>query len=215
MTEIDTTNYAKFRSSNPVVHRMIDGFYGAVRSLVQSLDPDSVLDAGCGEGETMTRLEGCLPERVAGIDVREECVAFTQRRFPSVDVSQGSVYALEFPDRAFELVLCLEVLEHLDDPAAAVSELSRVSDRDLVLSVPHEPWFRVGSMLRGKHLARLGNHPEHLQHWRVRTFEEFLAPLVEVVSVSKAFPWLIAHCRPRSARPPQSAIPAADRSRRG
>jgi SAM-dependent methyltransferase len=214
MTGPDTTNYAKFQSSNPAVLRMIDGFYGRVRSLVRSLDPDSVLDAGCGEGETVARLADCLPERVAGFDVQEECVAFTQQRFPGMEVSQQSIYSLEFPDRGFDLVLCLEVLEHLDDPSAALSELSRVSGRDLVLSVPHEPWFRVGSMLRGKHLARLGNHPEHVQHWGVRTFERFLAPRVELVSVSKAFPWLIAHCRPRSARPRQSAIPAARRSRR-
>jgi 2-polyprenyl-3-methyl-5-hydroxy-6-metoxy-1,4-benzoquinol methylase len=196
-TEIETTNYAKFQSRNPLVTRMIDGFYGTVRSLVGSLDPESVLDAGCGEGETVARLDGCLPAAVAGVDMREECVAFTRERFPSMKVSRQSVYSLDFGDRSFDLVLCLEVLEHLDDPAAAISELSRVSRRDLVLSVPHEPWFRIGSLLRGNHVSRLGNHPEHVQHWRARTFRRFLAPQVEVVSLATAFPWLIAHCRPR------------------
>jgi hypothetical protein len=89
------------------------------------------------------------------------------------------------------------VLEHLEDPAAAISELARVSRGDVVLSVPHEPWFRLGSLLRGKYVSRLGNHPEHVQHWRPRTFERFLTPQVEVVSVGTAFPWLIAQCRPR------------------
>jgi 2-polyprenyl-3-methyl-5-hydroxy-6-metoxy-1,4-benzoquinol methylase len=114
-----------------------------------------------------------------------------------MDVSQQSVYQLAFPDRAFGLVLCLEVLEHLDEPGVALAELARVSRRDLVLSVPHEPWFRAGSLLRGKHLARLGNHPEHLQQWDRRSFAAFLTERVEVVNVGSAFPWLIAHCRPR------------------
>jgi hypothetical protein len=37
-------------------------------------------------------------------------------------------------------------------------------------SVPFEPYFRIGNVLRGKHLGRLGNHPEHVQHWNLRTF---------------------------------------------
>jgi 2-polyprenyl-3-methyl-5-hydroxy-6-metoxy-1,4-benzoquinol methylase len=195
--EIDSTNYEKFRSGNPVVLRLINRFYGTVHTLVESLAPDSVLDAGCGEGETVARLADALPRTVAGIDVRPDCVAFSSQRFPWMDVSQQSVYQLAFPDRAFDLVLCLEVLEHLDEPEAALAELSRVSRRDLVLSVPHEPWFRAGSLLRGKHVARLGNHPEHLQQWDRRSFAAFLTERVEVVNLGGAFPWLIAHCRPR------------------
>jgi len=197
VAEIETSNYAKFRSHNPVVRRLIDRFYLNVRSFVEPLEPDSVLDAGCGEGETIARLADCLPQRVAGVDVREDCVAFTRRRFSWMEVSRQSVYELAFPGGTFDLVLCLEVLEHLDQPADALSELCRVSRRDLVLSVPHEPWFRVGSLLRGQHLARLGDHPEHVQRWDKRAFTKFLAPRVEVVRVATAFPWLIAHCRPR------------------
>jgi SAM-dependent methyltransferase len=197
VAEIETTNYAKFQSRNPVAIRLIDRFYATLRSLVMSLEPDSVLDAGCGEGETVARLADCLPRRVAGIDTRDDCVGFTRRRFPWMDVSRQSVYELAFGDGAFDLVLCLEVLEHLDDPAVALSELARVGRRDLVISVPHEPWFRVGSLLRGRHLSRLGNHPEHVQRWARGGFREFLVPQVEVVSLTTAFPWLIAHCRPR------------------
>ncbi len=198
MTEIATTNYEKFQTANPVVARMIDRFYARLRSLVASLSPRSVLDAGCGEGETLARLDAVLPDRVAGIDVREECIAYARHRFPEgIELSQQSVYELAFPDREFDLVLCLEVLEHLRQPHAALAELSRVSRSDLVVSVPHEPWFQIGSLLRGNYLVGLGNHPEHVQRWNRRRFVSFLASSLEVVSVRTAFPWLIAHCRPR------------------
>src|SRR4051795_13033373 len=89
--EVDSTNYEKFRSANPVVLRLIDHFYASVRSLVESLGPDSVLDAGCGEGETVARLADSMPREIAGVDVREDCVAFSGKRFPWMDVSQQSV----------------------------------------------------------------------------------------------------------------------------
>jgi 2-polyprenyl-3-methyl-5-hydroxy-6-metoxy-1,4-benzoquinol methylase len=194
---VDTTNFAKFQTGNPVVRRLIDRFYERLRSIVAPLGAASVLDAGCGEGETISRLGDLLPEPVFAVDILDESVAFTKRRLPSVEVSRHSVYELPFEDDRFDLVLCLEVLEHLERPSAAVGELRRVAREHLVLSVPFEPYFRLGSLLRAKYVRQLGNHPEHVNHWTRRSFPRFLAPQVDVVEVGVAFPWLIAHCRAR------------------
>ncbi len=192
-----STNFEKFQTSNPVVRRLIDRFYGRLGAIVEQLRPGSVLDAGCGEGETLARLGEWLPERVAAVDLSPEAVEFTGRRFPGAEVRRESVYDLPFADGAFELVLCLEVLEHLRDPGAALAELSRVSSSEIVLSVPHEPWFQAGSLLRGKYVRTLGNHPEHVNHWNPRTLRALLSPRLEVISVARSLPWLIAHCRVR------------------
>jgi 2-polyprenyl-3-methyl-5-hydroxy-6-metoxy-1,4-benzoquinol methylase len=114
---------------------------------------------------------------------------------------RGSVQALPFAARSFDMVTCLEVLEHLADPAAAVRELARVARGAIVVSVPHEPYFQLGNLLRGKYLSENGNHPEHVQHWNPRTFEKFLRESVSRESVAEvriieAFPWIIACCRP-------------------
>jgi SAM-dependent methyltransferase len=194
---VDTSNFAKFQTSNPVVRRLIDRFYDRLRAIVEPFDASSVLDAGCGEGETIARLSDVLPRRVSAIDILEESVAFTKRRLPFVEASRQSIYELPFEDGAFDLVLSLEVLEHLDRPSDALGELTRVGSRNLVLSVPHEPYFRLGSLLRGKYVRGLGNHPEHVNHWNRRSFSAFLEPRVDVVDVAVAFPWLIAHCRAR------------------
>ena len=192
-----STNFEKFQTSNPVVRRLIDRFYGRLGAIVEQLRPGSVLDAGCGEGETLARLGAWLPERIAAVDLSPEAVEFTSRRFPGAEVRRESVYELPFEDSAFELVLCLEVLEHLRDPGAALEELSRVSSAEVVLSVPHEPWFRAGSLLRGKYVGTLGNHPEHVNHWNPRTLRGLLSTQVEVISVDRSLPWLIARCRVR------------------
>lgn len=168
-----------------------------MREVVEPLGADSVLDAGCGEGETLARIGEVAGQRAAAIDIVDECVAYTRLRLPHVEVSKASVYELPFADRAFDLVLCLEVMEHLDRPADALRELSRVSARDLVVSVPYEPYFRLGSLLRGKYVRGLGNHPEHVNHWNRRSLPAFMQAQVDVAEVSVAFPWLIAHCRVR------------------
>src|SRR6185503_4035992 len=99
---------------------------------------------------------------------------------------------LPFADSSFVLVLCLEVLEHLDDPAAAVRELARVAAAGVVVSVPFEPWFRIGSLLRGKYVRTLGNHPEHVNHFNRRSLATLLEPALDILTIRTAFPWLIA-----------------------
>ena len=198
---VESTNLAKFRTRNPVVRRLIDRFYGRLETMVEPLAPGSLLDAGCGEGETIARLDSLLPARVAAVDLSPDAVEFTARRFPAITVTRQSVYDLPFDDGAFELVLCLEVLEHLEDPGAAVTELARVSSGRLIVSVPHEPWFRIGSLLRGNYVTNLGNHPEHVNHWTAASLRLFLESRAELLELGASFPWLLASCRRARAAP--------------
>lgn len=174
----------KYHDPNPVVGFVIRRFFERLGGVLAELRPESVLDAGCGEGEMLRR--GALPPGVRPV--------LLDRNPDSAAQLLGSVTALPFASRSFDVVTCLEVLEHLEDPASAVRELARVARRAIVVSVPHEPWFRAGNVLRGKHLGGLGNHPEHVQHWNFRSFEKFLSAGVPEVRIIGAFPWIIACC---------------------
>jgi SAM-dependent methyltransferase len=182
----------KYSDTNPVVSFVIGRFFQRLHGVIAEMNPRSVLDAGCGEGEMLRR--GVLPAAV-----RPVCLDF--RAAPLAEITgpsrvRGSVLALPFAARSFDMVTCLEVLEHLEHPAAAVRELASVARHAVILSVPHEPYFRIGNVLRGKHLSRLGNHPEHVQHWNFRTFGAFLEGSLAEVRIVEAFPWIIACCRP-------------------
>lgn len=193
---METSNYEKFQTGNPVVRKLFDRFYGKVGALVDPLDPGTVLDAGCGEGETLERLDGMLSGSVTGVDLNPESVEFAAKRIPSGQFQVADLTVLPFEDDSFELVLCLEVLEHIPNPAPALAELSRVCRGNIVLSVPSEPWFRLGSLARGKYLKGWGNHPEHVNHWNPRSLHRFLEAGTEVVSVERSTPWLVAQVRP-------------------
>lgn len=194
---METTNYEKFQTQNPIVRRLFDGFFETVGRMIAEVGPEKVLDAGCGEGETIERLGGLLPHPVTGVDLNAESVRFAAARLPEDSFETADLLALPFDDDSFDLVLCLEVLEHIPDPRPALTELARVSSSDLILSVPHEPWFRLGSLARGNYLSGLGNHPEHVNHWNPRTFTEFLSGAVEPVEVTTSLPWVVARCRVR------------------
>ena len=64
---------------------------------------------------------------------------------PAVECVLGDVTRLEFPDRAFDLVLCAEVLEHIptDKLRRACAEISRVAGRHVVIGVPYNQDIRV------------------------------------------------------------------------
>ena len=182
----------KYSDTNPVVSFVIGRFFHRLSTVLSGLDPHSVLDAGCGEGEMLRR--GVLPSGVQPVCLDLLPPSLAQVAAPARVCA--SVLALPFADRSFHTVTCLEVLEHLDDPSAAVRELTRVAQSAFVVSVPFEPYFRIGNVLRGKHLRLLGNHPEHVQHWNLRTFHAFLSKLAAEVQIIEAFPWIIACCRP-------------------
>ncbi|MFM9045787.1 MAG: class I SAM-dependent methyltransferase [Solirubrobacterales bacterium] len=196
---METTNYEKFQTGNPVVRRLFERFFETVGRMVRESSPKTVLDAGCGEGETIERLGDLLPHPVTGVDLNPDSVAFAVERLPGDRFDTADLLNLPFGDDSFDLVLCLEVLEHIPDPRPALAELARVSSRELILSVPHEPWFRLGSLARGKYVSGLGNHPEHVNHWNSRTFRSFLSTAVDPVEVTTSLPWVVARCRVRGA----------------
>jgi len=184
----------KYHDPNPVVRFVLRRFFDRIGTAVAEIAPASILDAGCGEGELMRR--SVLPEAipVTSLDLNPDSLEYFRARSTRQDMVCASLHALPFAGARFDAVLCLEVLEHLPDPAAALGELSRVARKAVILSVPHEPYFRIGNVLRGKHLSRWGDHPEHLQHWNFRTFGALLEPRFRQVRLLDAFPWIVACC---------------------
>ena len=90
-----------------------------------------------------------------------------------------------------------DVRDDVDEQA--VVEMARICGGRLVVSVPWEPWFRLGNLGRGKNIARWGNDPEHVQAFTPARLTRALSAHFEQVRVVRAFPWLIAEAsRPRA-----------------
>lgn len=133
----------------------------AVLGMLKGLAPSEVLDIGPGRGAFLWPLLDAFPDLpVTAVDPQDHHVGRIQcvssGGVPHLVGRTGDVMALPFPDRAFDVVTCLEVLEHLDQPDRAASELVRVGRRFVIASVPSKP----------------DDNPEHIQLFTDRSLRD-------------------------------------------
>ncbi len=105
-----------------------------------------VLDAGCGGGRHLCESFRTAGVDVAGVDLKWDdlCKARGYLNLMAGEtsgrwvVAQADVTKLPFADGSFDIVVCSEVLEHIEDNRTAVRELVRVlkPGGDLVVTVP-------------------------------------------------------------------------------
>lgn len=93
---------------------------------------DRILDAGCGLGHDVLMLaERVEPDgEVVGIDYSTEMIQQAQESAvdtPWVTFQTGSILDIDYPTDHFDASRADRVLQHLEDPAAAISELKRVT----------------------------------------------------------------------------------------
>jgi len=86
-----------------------------------------VLDIGCGPGTiTADFAVRVNPGKVCGVDSAVDAIDAARRDHPDVDFKIGDVYRLEFDDASWDIVHAHQVLQHLSDPVAALTEMRRV-----------------------------------------------------------------------------------------
>jgi len=111
------------------------------RNLVRRLLPrdvgPAIFDAGCADGAMCADLAAWTRAQVVGMDIAWNRTRRARERAARASFLQGDLYRIPFPDGTFPLVVCADLLEHLDDPATAMRELVRVASRYVILTVPY------------------------------------------------------------------------------
>jgi SAM-dependent methyltransferase len=100
--------------------------------------PARVLDAGCGSGRTLQEL---VPYGdVTGIELNQEAAELARSRGIG-EVCIGRLEELPWTDQSFDLITCLDVIEHTPDDRPALAELHRVCRPGgwLLVTVPAYP----------------------------------------------------------------------------
>ena len=195
-----TSNYEKYQTANPLMRRIIARFLDRVGSHLAVIRPSKVVDLGCGEGLVVEQLERLpAPVQYLGLELNPVALEHARRLHPGREFVQGDLLSYPPRESSADVVLCLEVLEHMREPSPAVERIACWTGDRAIISVPWEPWFRVGNFFRGKYLAQLGNHPEHVQQFNPASFAALLGRSFEEVRVETCFPWLIGLCRKRTS----------------
>ena len=110
-------------------------FFSALAAVRTDADA-RVVDVGCGTGIVLREFPW-RPRLLCGCDASPTALEFTRHR-DIHNLVRGDVMALPFADNSIDLLLALDVIEHLDDDAAALRELTRVlrPGGHLLLHVP-------------------------------------------------------------------------------
>jgi SAM-dependent methyltransferase len=131
-------------------------------------DTRSTLDLGCGDGRLSNLLHRERPAFLVSLDLNLPAL----RGLTSIGCC-ASAQSLPFADRAFDLVLAAETIEHLPQPiyAAALQEMARVAQKYILITVPNREdlnentavcadcgaRFHIWGHQRSYRLRRLGN----------------------------------------------------------
>jgi malonyl-CoA O-methyltransferase len=139
-------------SYNPKISQT-DGRMESIIRNAGDLNGKRILDAGCGKGRYAALLKKLFPQaEITAMDISGEMLKHVPEGIRTV---QNGILNMPFPDNAFDLVICIEALEHVVQTDAGVRELSRVVakngqliviDKNIeklgALQMPHwEKWF--------------------------------------------------------------------------
>lgn len=193
-------SYYKYGTRNPISMWLVGRFFKAVEQLLGQITFASALDIGCGEGfvtELISKIN--TQADIHACDIDEDVIEHHILENPRINFSVQSIYSPGFADESFDLVVATEVLERLDSPEKALSEIQRLTRRYAMLSVPREPLWRILNMARLAYLKNLGNTPGHLQNWSKRSFLELISGKFDIVSMVTPLPWTIILAEKRTA----------------
>lgn len=199
----NTGNYDKYCSKNFLKRWMVTRLNSKILNLltecinkitIEEKRTVKILDAGCGEGFISNLIFSNIPNvEIVGLEYTNEALKIARTLNKEITYIQGDIYQMPFQKKAFDIVLCTEVLEHLSKPEDALKELVRVTDSFLLLTVPNEPWFCLGNLLVLKNITRLGNPADHINHWTLKKFKSFTKKhLGYNIFYTSSFPWSVA-----------------------
>lgn len=124
-------------------------YYNNTRRDIEPLLPDvlpSVLEIGCGAGETMKWLRSIRTVHyAAGVELSPDAASVAQSVFDTIEIADIRSARLEFERGRFAAVLALDVLEHLPDPSAVVHRLKHkiAPDGVFIASIPNISHYTV------------------------------------------------------------------------
>jgi len=182
----------KYQDTNFISQYLVNNYFKSVKKLIaRTEEVQTAHEIGVGEGMSTMRLKHVL-KNISGSEFVEKLVPIAQNNNPELHIFQESAYQLKFKKDSIDLVLFLQVLEHLDFPELALEEINRISRKYLILGVPNEPLWRILNISRLKYLKQWGNTPGHINHWSKKSLVELVQNKYgKVIAIESPTPWTI------------------------
>ena len=185
----------KSQLKNPIARKLVNGFDRGLIDGLNFVNPKSIHEIGCGEGRMTRMISSMYDFEIKGSDFSKLIIQENiKRKDKGVIYYNKSIYNLDKSDSA-DIIICCEVLEHLEEPILGLRKLKALQARNYILSVPREPLWRLLNILRLKYVKEMGNTPGHLNHWSAKKFYQFLeCNGFRIIKKINPFPWIMVVC---------------------
>jgi len=141
------------------------------------MEASTLLDVGTGYGYGVHYLDSASNSNLSiGIDISTAALKYANERYRGERrcFIQCSATHLPFQDKIFDLITCLEVIEHVRTPSMVLDEIHRTLkiNGKLIISTPNR--YTIGSLLRQKSKDEPPRNPFHVHEYSIPEFRELL-----------------------------------------
>lgn len=115
--------------------------YAEVGRTLEKIRAKMVLDIGCHGGRLTSKILEKIPQaKIFGIDISRQAIDYASKKYPLINFRIARAENIPFDNSMFDLITCFEVLEHLEDPSAAIKEINRTlkNGGNFLILVPTE-----------------------------------------------------------------------------
>lgn len=132
-----------YKSRNFLVRFVSVGRLDKIVNVIGNLKKNKnikILDAGCGEGQLLLEIFNRGYKNIYGVDITKIALKQAEKRVKA-KLSLQNLEDLNFPNEYFDVVICTEVIEHVENYKKVIKELKRILKKNglLIITFPNEP----------------------------------------------------------------------------
>jgi len=145
----------------------------------RQLRGNSVLDVGCARADFLNLIKST--HQIAGIEITKSRAALCNKLLGADVVMAADLEeSIDLEDNSYDTIVCMEVLKHLTAPLKTLRELSRVSAKRIILTVPFDEQIQY---LLCVHCATYTPYSGHLHSFNMNNIQDIVPPDTEITHI--------------------------------
>jgi len=138
--------------------------YEKALAICNDLKYNKIIDVGCGSGYKLVNMFG--DKDITGLEL-EPALSFLKEKYPNHKWLESNFSKV--PKGRFDMLICSDVIEHIDNPDNLLNFINKINCKTIVLSTPSRECYE------DKYMNGPPRNPCHFREWTVDELNEYLS----------------------------------------